>query len=184
MNIRRAVLVCGLAVSVTTVFGAARTALYHPLRQTKLHRVSYSSGTKILFVYIGSEDCKFSLAPGFAEMVTDAEKAVAEQAKKQGKPFSTLGVSVGPSAKDGVKYLSRFGEFDQLSSGHGWLNDGALHYVWQDIVGEATVPQIIVLEHDLEALNPGYRVKNDRVLVRVLGDKQIAAWHRDGSRIE
>jgi hypothetical protein len=146
-------------------------------------RPVYANGKQILLVYVGSEDCKASLRPGFARTISAIREVVQAQARVNREPFSTLGVSAGSSPAGGVRYLARFGQFDEISSGHGWLNDEAMHFVWQTLPGEALVPQIVVIERQLAVLQPGYGFSNERVLVRVLGVPQIENWLADGAPV-
>lgn len=60
-------------------------------------------------------------------------------------------------------------------AGRSWLNSGALKYIWMDHPGEASVPQVIVLERTVEY---GYvtRLTGETVIVRKAGVPDIVAW--------
>lgn len=145
----------------------------------KARPISYRSGRQILFVYIGSEDCSFSLQPGFDKTVRGIQALVWQQAKARGLSFSSLGVSAGQSSDRGFNYLSRFGPFDEVISGRGFLNTAAMRYFFEELPGEASFPQILVIQRDLFALQPGYTFRNEKILVRAIGLPQIEAWADD-----
>ena len=47
--------------------------------------------------------------------------------------------------------------------------------------GEPAIPQIIVLERQIEVARTSTEVKNERVLKRVLGTDEIEKWVRTGA---
>jgi hypothetical protein len=171
------------AFSLMVILGNFASIMSKPVRPRPTHQPSYASGKQILLVYIGSEGCKASLKPTFVPLISAIREAVSRQAHDDHEPFSTLGVSAGNSVELGLAYLKRFGSFDEISIGNGWLNDEAMHFVWQGLPGQALVPQVIVVERELKALEPGYEFSNERVLVRALGVQQIETWLADGAPI-
>jgi hypothetical protein len=173
------------AVTGAVALGSSYEAMRSRAAPTpyRVERISYSSGKQLLFVFLGSEDCKASLAPGFNTTIIRAVEAVRQQALVDNQPFSSMGVSAGRSAEAGLAYLKKFGHFDEVSSGHGWLNDSAMHFIWQDLPGAAMVPEVIVVERSLDSLDPGYNFSDERVLVRALGTPQIENWVTGGARI-
>ncbi len=162
--------------------GAATWTRYHDPRDRQMRgrTPQYRNGTEIVAVYVGSEACKASLKPGFSETVHTATLTAARHARREGKMFSTLGLAVGNSADAGFKYLEKFGPFDQISAGHGWLNNDAIHFIFQDLQGEPAIPQMIVLERQVVLLDPGFSLRNERVLVRIVGAPQIERWVAEG----
>ncbi len=176
-----------LSAFVLAVAGATTANIYRSHRQeprNALPNVSYVAGKRILFVYIGSEECKASLDPGFAKKVAELREAVRRQAANEGVSFSTLGISAGRSPELGTEYLAKFGPFDEVTSGNGLLNDGAIHYMLQTLPGDAMVPQVLVVERQLDSLEPGYAFINERVLARALGANQIQDWVDQGVHLQ
>lgn len=145
--------------------------------------ISYTPGRQILFVYIGSETCGFSVQPGFREIVRTAQVKVAQQARANKQAFSSLGVSAGQSAILGIEYLEEFGPFDEVISGRGFLNMAAMRYFFDEYAGDASFPQILVIQRDLSYLEPGYTYRNERVLLRAVGVPQIEKWVEDNAPI-
>lgn len=145
--------------------------------------ILYREGIQIVAIFVGSETCTASLKRGFAETIHRMRSDVQVQAQKQGKQFSYMGLSAGNSAQAGILYLAPFGPFDEISSGHGWLNNEAMHFIWQQHPGEAAVPQVIVIQRRLAMLQPGYAFSDEKVLLRAVGVPQIENWVRGGSPI-
>lgn len=164
-------------------------AAYHGVKGTagtrgvRQSRMSYTNGRKVVFVYIGAESCGFSLKPGFDKTIRQIQSLVSQQSRKRGEPFSSLGVSAGLSPELGAKYLERFGPFDEIASGNSLLNSYAIRFFFDDLPGEASLPQVLVVERDLQALDPGYLYRNERVLIRAIGVPQIEQWAADGAPV-
>ena len=138
--------------------------------------ISYLPGKKLVFAYMGSEDCTFSLLPGFDSTVRRLSELIEAQAKAEGTPFSTLGISAGPSIHRGLEYLERFGPFDEIAIGREGLNTVAMRYLAEEFPAEASFPQVLVIERQLKSWEPGYSFETERVLVRAIGVPQIEAW--------
>lgn len=143
--------------------------------------VQYKKGTEVLVVFVGSEGCKVSLQPGFNKVIRQMNILAGNEARQEGKLFSTLGVSAGNSASAGVEYLRTFAPFDQISAGHGWLNNDSMRYIWQDHPGEAAIPQVIVISRSVTPLNPGFSFSDERVIARLVGVSQIRDWVARGT---
>lgn len=154
-----------------------------PAAEEPTHPISYAAGRQILFVYIGSETCGFSREAGFQAIVRTAQMRVAQQARANKQAFSSLGVSAGQSSLLGIKYLADFGPFDEVISGRGFLNTAAMKYFFDEFAGDASFPQILVVQRDLSYLEPGYTYRNEKVLLRAVGVPQIEKWVEDKAPI-
>ncbi|HEX2206962.1 MAG TPA: hypothetical protein VHG93_04720, partial [Longimicrobium sp.] len=91
---------------------------------------------------------------------------VRDQARAQGRQFRAVAVSLDWSTREAFAFLEGFGEFDEISVGSSWLNDGALRYIWRDFPAEPEVPQLVVMEREIET-EPAVRVRSERLVKRV-----------------
>lgn len=134
------------------------------------------SGTELILVLLGSSGCGASRTPGFPEAIDSLVGLLSRAAQMDGFQFSVIGVAVDPSIADGLKFLNRFHGFDEVLVGHGWLNSGAVKYVWQDLGGSAVLPQVLLVRRDVLLGRTGVQVTSERTITRVIGVRQILDW--------
>lgn len=86
--------------------------------------------------------------------------------------------------RNGLDHLAKFGFFDELSTGRGWVGMGMMKYVFGDIPGPASTPQVIVLGRTLRR-QPGGQTAFDGedVVVRKVGLEEIRLWVERGARV-
>lgn len=140
------------------------------------------TGGETTLVLVGASFCGANRRPGFKEAVEAAKLSVRDQARAKGRQFRAVAVSLDWSTKEALAFLEGFGEFDEISVGSNWVNDGALRYIWRDFPAEPEVPQLLVLEREIEA-EPAVRVRSERVVKRVSGSDAILAWVGAGARL-
>lgn len=120
--------------------------------------------------------------PGFPDVVELAKLRVRAHAQARGMRFRAVGVALDWRAADGLAFLARFGEFDEVASGGNWISDGATKYIWRDIPGNANVPQLLVLRRSVHR-GEAIRVGEDRVMKRILGREDIEKWLAAGAML-
>ena len=64
-----------------------------------------------------------------------------------------------------------------------WLNEGAIRYVWRDMPAEPVVPQILVIERDVQKGDDAISVGGERLVKRLQGTAEIEAWVQKGAAI-
>jgi hypothetical protein len=143
---------------------------------------SIESGDEIVLVFIGASFCNAHNVPGFPDVVESAKLRVREHAQARGMRFRAVGVALDWRAADGLAFLARFGEFDEVASGGNWINDGATKYIWRDIPGDADVPQLLVLRRSVHR-GEVIRVGEDKVVKRILGAGDIEKWVAAGATL-
>jgi hypothetical protein len=85
---------------------------------------------------------------------------------------------------DGIAFLARFGEFDEITSGSNWIGDGAMRYVWRDLPTGPGVPQLLIVERTVDTSDErSIRVSGDRIIRQVQGTTAIKAWVEAGAPI-
>jgi hypothetical protein len=143
---------------------------------------STESGDEIVLVFIGASFCNAHNLPGFPDVVESAKLRVREHAQARGMRFRAVGVALDWRPADGLAFLARFGEFDEVASGGNWINDGATKYIWRDIPGDADVPQLLVLRRSVHR-GEAIRVGEDKVVKRILGAGDIEKWVAAGATL-
>lgn len=141
------------------------------------------AGEELLFVVIGSSGCRWSNKPELVNLIRRARAAVRSEAKSRDAGFATLGVAQDNVPRLGIEHLERFGPFDEISVGRGWRNSGLLKYVYEEFPGPAATPQVLVVARDLIGEGGQWEIANERILVRLTGVAEIAAWLQGGAHV-
>jgi hypothetical protein len=125
-------------------------------------------GRELVMVFIASSTCPGINEPGLKDAVARTREGLRRQAVEDGMTFVSIGVSLDRSIDGGVRLLQRFGPFDEISVGRSWINGAALKYLWQDLPGRASVPQILVLERQVD-YGRWVEVREERARYRRIG---------------
>lgn len=94
--------------------------------------------------------------------------------------FATSGVARDLVVRHGLEHLEKFGAFDEVTTGRGWLNMGVLEYIYGDMPGAAATPQVIVVERTVKR-DGEWGIEDQRVLARRAGLDEIEEWAKEGS---
>lgn len=160
---------------VTLRWQPAGDAGYKPSQQAP-------AGRELAFVFIGSSTCRPSNHELLPASVEQAKLLLRERAVRSGRSFTTVGIARDWSVEAGLEHLRRFGRFDEVVAGRNWINIGLLRYVWEDVPGEASTPQVLVLDRrlvDRRAPEAADGVLQDeRLVVRLVGWDEIERWSR------
>jgi hypothetical protein len=142
----------------------------------------FRTGEELVLVFIGASFCGAQHKPGFPATVERAKVALVEQARARGVQFRAHAVSLDWRPADALAFLEHFGAFDEISVGSNWLNDGAVRYIWRDLPSEPAVPQLLLIQRHVET-DGTVRVRDERVVRRLLGTDQITRWVDGGAQI-
>lgn len=127
-----------------------------------------------LVIFFGTELCSSCRIPGVSDRVraiVDSLRGIAVARKIK---FVSLGIALDGSPVDGLGWLTKFGQFDEVAIGGNWLNTAVLHYVWSDPATTPGVPQVLLLRQMITTSSSGIAVASDTVLHRWFGVQQIA----------
>jgi hypothetical protein len=138
-------------------------------------------GREIVLVLVGAAFCGAQREPGFPQAVEDAKLRVRDQAKARAAQFRAVAVSLDWKTDEAMSFLDGFGAFDEVTVGSNWLNEGAQRYIWRDLPGPAAVPQVLVIEREIE-IEPRVQVRSERVVKRLVGAPTVIEWVRAGAK--
>ncbi len=169
-----------LAAAVPAARPAVDSTPAAPLVRSYTPNYRLRTGNEILLVFVGGSFCRANRRPGFHQAVENAKLRVRDQAVARGRQFRAVAVSLDWKPTEALAFLDGFGNFDEVSVGSNWVNDSAIRYVWRDLPGDPTVPQLVVVERHVE-VGRTVQVGSERVLKRVLGAEQIFDWARQGA---
>ncbi|MBA2671768.1 MAG: hypothetical protein H0U67_15480 [Gemmatimonadetes bacterium] len=181
-NWKSGLVIGGLVTAVLFTFGMIDSSQQPEGRYVPEARDA--SGTEIVLLLIGAKFCMAHLQPGFPEAVEQAKLYVSGYARSRGFRFRAVGVALDPSVADGLEFLARFGEFDEISSGGHWLADPAIKYLWRDYPGRPAIPQIVVLERKADTEQRNILIQDESLRLRVLGTEEIEEWVAVGAPLD
>lgn len=133
---------------------------------------------EVQLVLIGATFCLGSDSPEFKAAILRVKANAEKILGQRGYAYSSVGVALDWAPSDGVKWLDRFGAFDQVMAGHNWLNEGAVKYIWRDLPGRPSIPALLIVERTVD-ITGRIAVGPERVLVRKEGGDSIIAFASD-----
>ncbi len=142
-----------------------------PARLARADRLR--SGHHRVLVFIGSSTCGASSDPELHERLERIASFYREQSLRSGGYTTTLGVALDWDTNDGLRFLNKMGAFDEISIGRNWLNSHSVAFVWRDLPGAPTLPQLVVVEREVEVGPSMVEVGRDSVVARFLGLDEI-----------
>lgn len=177
-RVRDGIMWIGLPVSIlatTVIYGVThhRFSNFYWGAPKVPRRVVQVSGDEFRLIFIGSTKCAYADYPPFAKTVERLKTNVRAVAVRGGLRFSTLGVAVDRNPDDGLRFIRRFGAFDEVAVGGGWLNSIAVAYMWREHAGTAGIPQVIVIRRRITYQESGIAVGQDSVIRRIVGASEI-----------
>lgn len=170
MSRLRLEMMCATVALLTTTVAASN------MRSPKRSSVK----REIIAVYLGTSGTD----SGMIETVRDMRVALARQTSTTGRNLVLHGVSLEPTVEDGIRHLSIFGAFDEVSLGGNWTNSAVVRYLGPDMSNHsrALIPQVVLLEREVQ--NDGSEnlvVGVEREIGRHVGAKDITSWVRSGA---
>ncbi len=134
--------------------------------------------------FISATFCIANAQPWFEGTIREMMGSLRTTAEAQGRSLSIVGVSIDVEAREGVRYLERFGEFDEIVAGRNWLNTAVVELVWRGALGTPTIPQVIVVKRQIDRSNPrGLTVLENRRVLQIEGGDEIRAWVQRGAPV-
>ncbi len=126
-------------------------------------------GTELVAVLVAASMCEFSNAPELPSVVAEAKTALLQRAAQDDRHFVYIGVGLDDSPEESFRFLRRFGPFDEVLAGRGWLNTGSIAFMIRGLTGPLATPQLIVFERDLAIGDRSILVTPDRLIGRYVG---------------
>ena len=141
------------------------------------------TGPELTFVFITSSTCGPSNDPALPAVIEELKLLLQGHAASVGRGFAAVGIAKDSRVEAGLRHLKKFGVFDEVTTGRGWLNMGVLDYVYEQTPGPAATPQVLVLEGFVDVENGERAIHIGSALVRKVGLVEIQAWNTLGAPI-
>ena len=144
-----------------------------------------TNGDEIVMVLFASSTCGWCQQETLPPAIDTIRSRLQRLARNADKTFVSVAIAPEFSHEAAFEFLQRFGAFDETLIGRGWLNSGALDYVWDTHVGRPATPQVIVLERLLSITRPpqpwAINVSRETILARLTGLSEILSWVEAGN---
>ena len=135
---------------------------------------------EVIAVYLGTVGT--DAQSGMTTAVREMKMALAKQAAASGRQFVSRGVSLDPTVEGGLQHLALLGQFDEISVGDNWTNSVVVRYLGPNFGdSRAAIPQVVLLEREVQQENSTLIVGPERELGRYIGVDKIGAWVRQGA---
>ena len=125
-------------------------------------------------MFFGSEACYACRLPTVPERVRMIVDSLRRDALLRKMPFSSVGVALDGAPKLEVKWLERYGTFDEVAVGGNWYNTVVQRYIWAEPAATAGLPQLVLLRQRVSASERRIRIDSEAVVHRWLGAGDIA----------
>ncbi|HEV7587485.1 MAG TPA: hypothetical protein VGO40_05095 [Longimicrobium sp.] len=188
IRLRIPMLAGALLATVSAVAGGAAwrggSALRHAVASpnagyTPAYR--FRTGTEVVMVFVGTSTCRATKEKGFPAVLERVKVAASRRAAAEGKQFRVIGVAMDNDTDVGLRFLRKFGKFDELAVGGNWMNQEVVRYVWRDLPYRPSVPQLVVLEREIRKEKTVVWVSPEREVRRLLGTDEIRRWGDAGA---
>lgn len=171
-NVSALLAVCGIAAYGGFV---GTDALLHTSHR-KLTSAPIPNGATIEAVFVGASTCGASRSPALPRDVKAALSLLRDSARVAGVPFSTVGVALDWVPAEGIDWLRRVADFDEIIAGKNWANLGAIDYLWRDSLTVPAMPQLIVVTRTIRADSARILASSPLTVLRLLGAGSIHDW--------
>jgi hypothetical protein len=113
------------------------------------------------------------------QAVNDVRETLRQTAPREHKPLVSVGISLDQDPLIGIDFLKRFGPFDEVLSGGGWLNTGSIAFVVRHFPARRAIPQLIIVERDVVLESNSASILNERLISRKIGADAIVRFAAD-----
>ncbi len=158
-------------------YGGARAVLQARRKgQYQLGRLK--TGPELAMVFAASSTCAACLVPDLPEAVKRFKLLLSQAAQSRGWSFACTGIAAERDPDAGVRFLGRFGKFDETLAGRGWVGVGCREYL-KTLPGPLATPQVIVLSRHVSLAES--MVHDERAVLRKVGLPAIRQWAESGA---
>lgn len=100
-------------------------------------------------IFFGSETCDACLLPTLDQRVRVILDSLRDDADVRKLRFTTVGVALDGPPANAVRWLRRYGAFDEVSVGGNWFNTAAQRFIWSEPTVKAGLPQIVLVRQHI-----------------------------------
>ena len=125
--------------------------------------------SEVLLVLLVDTGCVGSTDPALPEVWAELVDRARETLPASMDRVTTMGAVTSRNPEEGYEFLEPFGHFHEVVVGRRW-SSAALRYMYRDLRGPATVPQVVVVHREFRRGAGGaMEASEERVLARYTG---------------
>ena len=145
----------------------------------------YWEGEEFQAILLASPTCKVCRSTEFREIMASSLADLSERNWGAERHFSKVFVGLGHDVDEALELAESISDFDELIVGHGWLNVGAIHYLWEDLPSEAATPNLAITKRRIEYDENTGRLlpANEELHIRLIGLGEIRRWAANGALV-
>lgn len=131
---------------------------------------------EVVIIFIGANWCAGMSDPRLPAALRTIHRKVGNGvARDPHLRLRTIAIWMSDDPMD-TRPLERFGPFDEVVAGGRWLSLGTIRYLWRDVPGEPTLPQVVITSRPL-SFGPGsITVGQEDLMARFVGTQSIVRW--------
>jgi hypothetical protein len=171
-NVSALLAVCGIAA----YGGFVATGAVLDAPDGKLRRSPLPNGATLEAVFVGASTCAASRSSALPRDLKAALSLLRDSATAAGISFSTIGVALDWVPADGINWLKRIADFDEVIAGRNWANLGAIDYLWNDSLTVPAMPQLIVAIRTVATDSARVVASAPHTVLRLLGPGSLHDW--------
>lgn len=137
----------------------------------------------IVSIYIGCSTCPAADAkflPGLVKAINDSLNIIAHE---KGYKLIKIGVAKEENGLDeGINYLNKFDNFDEISVGNNWANLSIEKYIWEIKSSIPATPKLVITKRVYQELANGridYSNKKEKIIANLTGSSEIIGFYRN-----
>lgn len=131
-----------------------------------------SASTEFVLVLITATDCLPSRDPSLPAAIGAAATRVGD-ILPDSVGLRTIGVNLSSGLAEGLEFLTRFLEFDEVMLGGESRSDGFAKYTSSPFAGPLVTPQLLLLRRAYSDLDSGSIGRTEGLVLRARGVEQI-----------
>lgn len=158
-------------------YGGARAVL-QARREGQYRLGRLKNGPELAMVFAASSTCAACLEPDLPEHVERLKLLLSRAAGSRDWSFACTGIAVDRDPETGVRFLGRFGRFDETLAGRSWVGVGCREYL-KPMPGPIVTPQVIVLSRHVSLAES--MVHDERPVLQKAGLSAIRRWAESGA---
>jgi hypothetical protein len=147
--------------------------------------------TRVSLVAVLFPECGCNDNPAFPKALASIKDGLRKRAVAAGVEYADVGVGFNRDVAAGLAYLLEgktqtgahveLGQWDEVHAGGSWRNEVLLNLIWRERLADASIPQILLIERELE-LDGGRttRLVATRRTLKLIGTSAFEAWVAGG----
>lgn len=123
----------------------------------------------VVMVVITKSSCSACNSPEFKRSIQSIADELRSSEQDSTVSLHVHGVAADERVGDGLRFLDKLYEFDEVSSGRGWVNSAAYRPFWASAGALPVVPQLLFVRESVEFSAAGVSLLRSDTVYRVEG---------------